>query len=390
MHSQLKLYINSYTNTFGILMELDYIITEYPLPGLIQGMFTPQHTVNKTYQSHMIKHVNKFYGDHLNKHLEQFEISYGTGIQLKDLLISDSTCTRYEIDAKVLRLMPKPKLRRLCNSYRLLVTDLFECGAEIAELISSNPDLEYMDTVFLSSGMDDLKVYDTKQDFTQLPDNTTLINLPICLYVATSHHLHKGYIASDNTQENGTLVPIYKPRSHRLTLLNKFDQAGILSECDWSLAINANDYTRASDLTSEQQLFLDKYSDMLPKFIEKNNDVEDTLSLSGQNYKWHVVTESFIDRIEITEKIFQAFLLQNPPLIVAAPGYIDTLISLGFIIHADYEDYDLETQIDNIINIIKNKNPNRQHLEHNQQLCLDIDYWSKVLVESLKAALTRQ
>ena len=371
-------------------MNLDFIITDYTPPGMIQGMFTAQRSVNKTYQSHMMKHINKHYGEYLNKHLKDHDITYGSGIKLEKLLASKQKDIRYEIDAKTLRHIPRLKVKSLCNSYKLLITDLYECGAEIAEFIRENPDLKYADTIFLSSGMDDPKVYDTRQDFTKLPKNTFLLNLPFCLYVATSHHLHKGYIAKDNTFEHKTLVPIYKPRSHRLTLLSKFDRAGILDDCEWSLALDANEYTKASDVNTEQKDFIDRYKDVLPKFIERDNDIEDTLSLSRENHKWHVVTESFMDRIEITEKVFQAFLLKNPPLIVAAPGYVDTLISLGFIVHADYEDYDLETQIDNIINIILNKNPSTGFLEHNQQLCLDLDYWSYYWVISLKAALTRQ
>lgn len=380
-------------------MNLEYIDTETkPLGSIIHGIVYKNSVLSKVhfYDAVFIQHINQYYGKKIKQYSDEYGITYGkewglAGVKLNQLLATTDTENRYEISALVINKIPLPKLRKLCANYKLLITDISETGITAAHFINNYPDLKFKDTVFLSAGVGELfPPHDTLTPV-NLPEGTSIVNIPFCLYSAVSFYLHHYELPAHNSMENQLLIPCYKPRPHRIDVLNKFEKAGLLAQADWSLSLNTNKYTTITDPDSLGQSrvdFLNRHD--LPRLLKQVDTAYDTICLNRPNYKWHVVTESYISRIEITEKIFQAFLLKNPPLIISGVGTLDALAEMGFKLEGDYEDADYLVQTDNIIDIIKSGNTHTKHLDHNQQRCLDLDYWSKYFVQKLKMALTRQ
>jgi len=380
-------------------MNLEYIDTGTKhLGSIIHGIVYKNPILSKVHfhDAMVIQHMNQYYGEKIRRYSDENGVTYGrkwglAGVKLNHLLCTTDTENRYEISALAIDRIPISKLRKLCANYKLLITDISEAGILLANFIHAHPELDFKDTVFLSAGTGQLISLHNENAPVILPAGTSIVNLPFCLYNAVSYYLYHDQIPTHNSMEKQLLIPCYKPRPHRIDMLNKFEQSGLLEHADWSLALDINRYpvlANLEELSQEQLDFLSRHE--LPRLLAQGSTLYDRMCLAMPHYKWHVVTETFTNRIDLTEKIFQAFLLKNPPLIIACVGTLRELTELGFKLEGDYEDADHLVQTDNIIDIIKSGDMHTKYLDHNQQLCLDLDYWSEYFVQKLKIALTRQ
>ena len=369
------------------------------IPGLYE-IFLDSSLRDHTY-THYTKFcpqfVNAVYGETIAEYFSKYNISFSLRSRtVSEVLVSNDTTTRFEISARRLKQLPRKQQEMLCKKFKLLITDLYESGAELGEFLQASRLLSFADTIFIDSGANST-ILDFQARSYATPDNCTLVHIPMYLYYTVSRYMYKDIVQTTNNLSNTVLVPCMKPHEHRITLLNALDRANILSTSNWSLKYDLGNVSKKSTLEYEYYTeynsttlnFIEKHKDMLPKFLADDYISyysEEIMEIVHSNYSWHIIAETFDDRVDLSEKVFQAFMCMHPPLILAGTGYISALRQLGFKMSLEYEDCDTEQQIENIINIIKTMPPNLQEAEYNQQLCCDIDHWSNFFTKTLAEA----
>lgn len=350
--------------------------------------------------------VYTYYGEHFQNTTQlKFCEVWPEGIDLAELLKQDyDPDVYYEIDCDTLLNWPDPtQVQQLCSEHNLLVFDFMELGGLVGKLLAL--DIEYKNIIYVDSGMGDhltTKNWHANYDYV-LPSNFRRLQVPLYLYFTSSMYQGNNFIPKSNTMKHDILSHCFKPRQHRVKLLAALWRSGVLNRANWSLAGTVSkpmDLTRIenaywqdrldpADMDMHSAAFCKYHDKILPKRLRgewyKGND--DLMLLKHTDYKWHIVMESFSDRVELTEKIWQAFMLQNPPLVYAGVGYGAKLRSLGFKIDThDYEHTDLDEYIARLIEKLRQE-PDTTHLEYNQNLLLQNDHWAEYLVKTLEGAL---
>jgi hypothetical protein len=365
----------------------------------------PKHKKGSAWDE-LAEFVYYYYGEHFQNTTQlKFCEAWPEGIDLAEVLKQDyDPDVYYEIDCDTLIKWPDlAQVQQLCSEHNLLVFDYMELGGLVGKLLAL--DIKYRNTIYMDSGMGDhlnTENWHAYYDYV-LPSNFRRLQVPLYLYFTSSMYQGNNFIPKGNTMEHDILANCFKPRDHRIKLLAELWRAGVLNRANWSLAGSVSKpldvskiehtYWRSKlDLTAMEprSAAFCKYHDrILPKRLQGEwfKDHSDLLVLKHTDYKWHIVMESFPDRVELTEKIWQAFMLQNPPLVYAGVGYGAKLRSLGFKIDTeDYEHTDIDEYIKRLIEKL-NQEPDTTHLEYNQNLLLQNDHWAEYLVKALEGAL---
>lgn len=166
------------------------------------------------------------------------------------------------------------------------------------------------------------------------------------------------------------LFKIRRPRNHRLLLLARLANDGILVNGDWSclnkinfdennlkLIINSNDF----EFNSEN---IKKVFDSTPKSLESESysnyhNVSAWTDINAEAYKnsyFYICTESYVhgEHKSLTEKIFKPIVNYQPFLFVAYPGALKMLQDLGFKTFEGFidESYDTEPDLNKRINMV--------------------------------------
>ena len=366
-----------------------------PVPGLYEIFLDP--TLGQQKHNHYTKffpqYIHSVYGDLVKEYLDQHDVTLvSRQPTIMDVLLSADTDTRFEISARYLKKVPSNQLKKLCGTHKLLITDLFENGAELGELLSRSPWLKFRDAVFIDSG-GNKTIMDYQGNCHPTPQNVKLTPLPMFLYYTVSRYLHKGLTKSANDMSKNLLVPCMKPHEHRILLLSILEDADLLEHSDWSLGYDPDSKALQSyniEYTDHRvNNFITAHRQELPRFLSQADYTgtrERISEVVSANHRWHIVSETFTDRIDLTEKVFQAFMCMNPPLIVAGVGFNSALRDLGFNMSLDYEHHNTEQQINNIVHIINTQYPDLTEAKFNQQHCCDLDHWSQYFVQTLAAA----
>ena len=366
-----------------------------PIPGLYE-IFIDQALGQQTH-AHYVRFFPQFvhtiYGDLVSKYLDQHDLTLGANQRtVMEVLLSTDTDTRFEISARYLKKLPINQRRKLCGAYKLLITDLFENGAELGELLSWSPSMKFRDAVFIDSG-GNKTILDYQGNSYPVPDNVVVVQIPMFLYYTVSRYTHKGLTKQNNDLSKNLLVPCMKPHEHRILLLSILEDAGLLGDSDWSLGYDPDDKNPQSYdvIYTDDRVnnFITSHKQELPRFLSQQDYTatrERITEVVSANHRWHIVAETFPDRVDLTEKIFQAFMCMNAPLILAGEGFISALRDLGFKLSLEYEHPNTEQQINNIVHIITTQQPDLTEARVNQQHCCDLEYWSRYFVQTLAGA----
>ena len=161
-------------------------------------------------------------------------------------------------------------------------------------------------------------------------------------------------------RRNYFVFPIRRAREHRIALLYKIAQAGVLDKGDWSALERAmsphhilhiaNNFNCVADENIANQL-----SACIPKSLQDETDRSfntvhgwnDPHSLPMENSYFYIATETYTHGIykSLTEKVFKPLANYQPFLFMAYPGALQVLRDLGFKTFHPFinEDYDNET-----------------------------------------------
>jgi hypothetical protein len=225
----------------------------------------------------------------------------------------------------------------------------------------------------------------------------------------TEQHLSKDdWLNTQNTKRKyHFLYKVRRARDHRLALLYKLASDNYLEKTDWSCLtpVQAND-KRVSYFSGKfswplNQERIQNICNQTPKTLESERGthytaVRTTTDSHPEAYKnsyFYICTETFLhgDHKSLTEKVFKPIVNLQPFILVAYPGALKLLHSLGFKTFGQYidESYDIEPDEVKRIHMIYNQIEKlaqmstdqlhdmywsmREILEHNQTLFLE--YW---------------
>lgn len=142
------------------------------------------------------------------------------------------------------------------------------------------------------------------------------------------------------------LYKVRRPRDHRMSLLYKLASDGLLEKTDWSCLtpVEVNDH-RVSYFSHKYSWPLDinkiqEVCNLTPKTLESESDTHytavrtttDTHAKAYENSYLYICTETFThgEHKSLTEKVFKPIVNFQPFVVVAYPGILDLLRSLGF------------------------------------------------------------
>lgn len=215
-----------------------------------------------------------------------------------------------------------------------------------------------------------------------------------------------------NQPQKRALIPVHKPRTHRIKMLHWLDTAGMLDESDWSLTVDFdeageyNDFWKTPNVNVERfenvltntdcNVFVNKYRSQLPKKL-LDNDIEtfsQCIALPKQfagNYNWYVSCETYEQKIFPTEKTYKGFIAGLPVLICGAVYFADALTrhyNLRLPFYKEYDDMGISgsdwSRYDVIADIVK-RNPkvDSSVLEHNYDVMNNVEYQLCLVIEQL-------
>ena len=204
-------------------------------------------------------------------------------------------------------------------------------------------------------------------------------NWPFVITNTSHHYFHNSHQAVDlptfkkskNTiRKNYFLFKIRRPRDHRLVLLTRMANDGLLKKADWS-CLNKIQYDESflKWVTEAYQFTFDgdkvkEIFNMTPHRLETESgsnyhDVSAWTDSHPEAYKnsyFYVCTETYVhgDYKSLTEKVFKPIVNFQPFLFVAYPGALKLLQDLGFKTFNGFidESYDNEPDLYKRVNMI--------------------------------------
>jgi hypothetical protein len=188
----------------------------------------------------------------------------------------------------------------------------------------------------------------------------------------TSHHYYANqnqavepeyFKNSKNTlRKNHFLFKIRRPRDHRLVLLTRLANDGLLDKGDWSCLSKVNyDESYLKFLTESYQLDFNaenikKIYDATPHMLESESGSNyhavsawtDSHAEAYKNSYFYICTETYVhgEHKSLTEKVFKPIVNYQPFLFVAYPGALKMLRDLGFKTFDGFVDESYDNEID--------------------------------------------
>lgn len=355
-------------------------------PGLIDMLVGD---TRKSYSEQFTKHIKKYYGKKVVQQLHNRDIflaeQFGpNGVKAIELLAGKFTVnpnTIFEVDIPTFNSLPVRTRTMLSDLYTIVIHDYMEGGWFFKKEHSQNSN------TLLSSGSLDSGV-------------------PVFLMCTYANSVESGNICStfpDETKKRLAIMPVHKARPWRLDMLHALDQAEIIDEIDWSLWLNFNEtdvpshfeqsknVTTARWKTASEHPFVIKYKNQLPKKLDIIDDFYDCLPMNllyHGKYKWHICTETYMDKFFLTEKTVKSFIAGHVPLTVAKPGFNKFLEDYGFKFVGDYDQLGGQERIDKIVEILSTDHRDYTDIaRHNYDLITDCDRVSIIIADSIQKTL---
>lgn len=327
------------------------------------------------------------------------------GVDINELLVNSFNIENLVIELSIdnLNSLPRNKLKPLLESYPVILND-FEEGGNLYHnenlnlvklLIDQN--IKPKQLFLVGSGLQ-------MQDYPQL--NIYKIHYDYWLIACATireHILDNKQSLLDNisssTPSNFCIVPMFKPRIHRLKMLSYLDSINILDKCTWSLGYNYSNAVDSYQLSNNGQhlgdteimnqidLFLSNHT--FPKILPNapydkwENIVLHDMSIFNQ-YRYYLVAETYIgDELSsplggcgmVTEKTYKCFLTAAAPIIYGPPDMSRHLNTVGFKTlteHLDISDY---RSVGNFLNELSLTQTHEKDLiQHNFDLITNKDF----------------
>ena len=267
---------------------------------------------------------------------------YGTrGITVQDMMNTEADInTIYCIAVEEFaQLNPIDRLMLLTN-YIVMICDYAEGGFRFDELMHQhNKSMlsftkgEPVRACFVStSGI---------ENYNYMTGVSNTIEIPYFMLLTSWEYNSRGLIPDPKQfmkPIKSALIPVHKPRMHRIKMLAELDRIGLLTNCDWSLTVNEQDgdqlghfqhtpnvnLSRFNFLTSDPvcKSFYDKYKHQLPRSLVDQDITQFSdciplpVELAGK-YQWYVSCETYTHMQFITEKTYKAFMSGLPVLLIA-------------------------------------------------------------------------
>lgn len=341
---------------------------------------------------------------------------YGTdGIDIDYLLADNIDIENLVIELTVdhLSFLPKNKLKLLLENHIVILNDFEEggnlygvTGLDLVSFLSNRnikpKQLFFVGGCFCQTDYPPLNIHKIQYDYWLVVSAT--INDFFSTTLTDTHYKQKLLDQLDKVPDNFCLIPIFKPRPHRLELLAYLESISILEKCDWSLAFNFNPKINSyKSLTLKDPLpthvteflFNGKYS--FPKFVPNNTGVDwkDIISTNPFNfnkYKYFVAVETYLGNEKITklgkcgfttEKTFKSFLSGSAPIVYGPLGIEEHLQSLGFKILNSMDTTDYK-QVGNFVKQLHNNiNYEKALVQHNFDLITSTDFLAEQIAKPL-------
>jgi hypothetical protein len=287
---------------------------------------------------------------------------YGnTGADIDELLLSQPNIENLAIEITVdnINSLPKQKLKRLLESYIVILNDFEEGGTlygpprphlvEILTNLNIKPKMLFL--VGFCFQLDDcyppLNIYKVPFEYWAVQSAIVSKTFSSAIFDKSIQQEMLDKLSVDATEF--CAVPLFKPRKNRVELLVQLDKLGILEKTNWSLAYNITKHNYASTVrykksesyTDEQLGFLSKYT--FPKFLEGPSvdwvDVISPLPEWFNRYKFNVCAETYMGHeistpmggpAGVTEKTYKSFLTGAAPIMYAPKGAITHVKNYGF------------------------------------------------------------
>lgn len=307
----------------------------------------PDPIGSQLYQGYDIRNVSKSYGQAFADICFQHGIlcgeRYGVqGISIYELLVTgDQSDTVYEIGVSEFAALPS-RIKNKISKYRLIVHDYCEAGLSVGNMTGNTQLFNYIaqapNLIFSS-------------------DNLDLSDYPVYkhLYQTVADTRELGVPTQNRAPSRSLLIPAWKPRVHRIDLLKKFDDLGLLSNSEWSLHCEYNAlYSESTKdlnpkLTDKHSIinmewvdewfysahpFVTKYQSILPKSIYQPEGKYKSPNILHNDlhwdFSWYVCLETYFDIPFITEKTFKGFASGLPVILYGNKRMHDSLTQHGF------------------------------------------------------------
>lgn len=343
-------------------------------PGIIDTFIAEDKSILAT-QDVLLANTKNTYERVLIDALADHNICIATkfgehGIDIHDLILSDYDHSNVIFEIGMYEYTSLPRILQFkLSKFNLLVHDYLECGVplyhpELFDLYKENSSniLNKPNIVFSSDN----------------PESRWCI--PMYMYKTVSDTIDSVISPDDVTEKNNSvLLPIRKPRDHRVDLLAGLDSQGLLDNCDWSLRgkykqgirnnkqmiagmINPGDHENVEFYFEHD--FMRKYDSILPKELPMGDKYTGIASDIHWRYDLYISSETYFTVPFVSEKSYKGFLSGLPTVIHGHPACTTYLQNLGFHVY----DVDPEDQITGICELVKNCKPNKEAALHNFNL----------------------
>jgi hypothetical protein len=284
-----------------------------------------------------------------------------TGLDIDILLMGKYDIKNLVIEISVdnINSLPKNKLKQLLEKYPVILNDFEEggnlFGREELNLVKFLTDRNIKPKqLFLVGGclqLEDyplLNIHKIHYDYWMIISATVNQNFSNAIF--NNNYKQDLLDRLENTPNKFCIIPMFKPRQHRLNLLSQLNHIDMLDKCDWSLALDYKPETPAyksfcsipKQESYNVEAFLKKYK--FPKFLPNGVDLTWSNIISPNiadfnQYRFYLSAETYLGDEVLTpmggcgfttEKTFKSFLTGCAPIIYG-PKEIDSYLSnIGF------------------------------------------------------------
>lgn len=208
-------------------------------------------------------------------------------------------------------------------------------------------------------------------------------------------------------KRKSVLIPVHKPRRHRVDMLCAMDRRGLLADADWSLTVNFDEdgepgdflktpnvsVTRFSDVAMSS--FVGKHKHILPKTLPNDTvkNFADCIPLDKQfagQYKWFVSCETYNDLIFVTEKTYKGFIGGMPVALIGAGHSANKLnenLEFEMPFMEQYDNYcsssDDQIKYQRVCDIIESKTVHQDIIDYNFNVATNKNYLIASMMEPL-------
>jgi hypothetical protein len=211
--------------------------------------------------------------------------------------------------------------------------------------------------------------------FTPEQRRLQVMNWPFVMVASSFHYSTCGptqcldlaqFESTANTiRDNHFLFKIRNIRTHRLALLYKMANEGLLDKTDWSCLTNVkfNEF-EVKNISDQYDFDLDpkiisSLCDLLPRSLKSEKGIISYSNVSAwtdfhtdhhKNSYLYICTETYVhgDHKSLTEKVFKPIANFQPFIFVAYPGALDLLKRLGFKTFSPFINESYDSEIDQV------------------------------------------